>query len=171
MPTNYLTIVNRYATECNVPTISYEALKDAYPAATALDPGDVLRSQRVTLSVHAECIVALFMASLPRSWKFVEIGCSKGSCWLCEQYLATDTRLMFHVSNVHGKLQPGWVMPPGGDPSVEAHIVDVINDGLQEVILRAVGSKRSDSEPRSESDMEDEAMEPPAPSEGTVPWI
>lgn len=129
MPADYLTIVNRYATQRKIPTISYDTLKNAYHDTTPEDAG---RDQRVTYTVHAECTVAMFMASLPRSWEFVEIGWSKGLCWLCERYLALDTRLQFHVSNVHGKLQPGWTIPPGGDAQVDACVVEAIGDELEE---------------------------------------
>ncbi|KAL0630525.1 hypothetical protein Q9L58_010628 [Maublancomyces gigas] len=140
MPTDYLTIANNYATERNIPTISYDTLKNAYPDSTFLSPDDAHRSQSVTFTVHAECTVAMFMASLSRPWEFVKIGSSKGSCWLCERYLELDTKLKFHVSNEHGKLQPGWSIPPGGDAVVNAQVAELIGDELEEIVLRAVGN-------------------------------
>lgn len=158
MPTDYLSIVNGHAIHRKIGTISYKALKNAYPDATALSPADVHKTQRVTHSAHAECTVAMYMAALSRPWEYVEIGCSKSSCWLCERYLSFDTRLKFHVSNVHGKLQPGWTIPYNGEVHVNAQVVEMIEDELEEVILRVVGSKTGDSEPRSPSDCDDEAL-------------
>lgn len=171
MPTDYLSIVNSHAVERNIPTISYDTLKNAYPDTTSLAPEDAHRSQSVTYTVHAECTVAMFMASLSRPWEFVEIGCSKGSCWLCEQYLGLDTRLKFHVSNVHGKLQPGWTIPPGGDVQVDTQVVESIGDEFEEIVLRAVGSKRGDSEPRSGSDSDHEEKNEATPSTGVLYWM
>lgn len=175
MPTDYLPIVNSYAIERNIPTISYDTLKNAYPDTTSLAPEDAHRSQGVTYSVHAECSVATFMASLSRPWEFVEIGCSKGSCWLCERYLRLDTRLKFHVSNVNGQLKPGWMIPPRGDARVNTQVVELVGDELEEIVLRAVGSKRGGSEPRSESNSANEAKEEveddAAPSTGMLYWL
>lgn len=173
MPTDYILILNSYANERTMVTTSYDELKTVFPGTTTLTPEDSLKSQRVTFSVHAECTIGVFMASRGRPWEFVEIGCSKGSCWLCERYLEQDTRLKFHVSNVHGKLQPGWKMPgpPRGDAMVEAQVMEAINDQLEEVLLRAIGNRRTDSEPRSESDTSDEGNESPLPFEGTISWM
>lgn len=175
MPTDYLPIVNSYAIERNIPTISYDTLKNAYPDTTSLAPEDAHRSQGVTYSMHAECTVATFMASLSRPWEFVGIGCSKASCWLCERYLGLDTRLKFHVSNVHGQLKPGWTIPPLGDTRVNTQVVESIGDELEAIVLRAVGSKRGDSEPCSESDLEHEAKnelkDDATPSKGMLYWL
>lgn len=61
-------------------------------------------------------------------------------------------------------------MPPGGDDPVNAHIVESIGDELEEVVLRAVGRKRGDSEPRSGSDSEQEKKNELDPTEGKLYW-
>lgn len=174
MPSDYLQIVNGYAIERRIPTITFDKLKNAYPNTSSVVLKGADRTQSVTYTVHAECTVAMHMVALQRPWEFVEIGCSKGSCWLCERYLSLDSRLQFHVSNVHGKLQPGWTIPPGGDSKVNAQVVESVGDELEEIVLRAVGNTPGDSEPRSSSDSENEAKHEAeieaTPTTGSLYW-
>lgn len=155
MPRDYLKILNRYAGDTNLPEATYETLAKAYPLSTPAPTGRK-RSQPVTQSVHAECSLAVYLASLGHNWANVEIGCSKGSCWLCELYLRHEqSGLAFHVRNVHGKLQPGWTMPQGGDPTAEQHLRTLVEGEMVEVLHKAQNTKRGDSQPRSESDEEE----------------
>lgn len=174
MPRDYLRIVNGYAIERRIPTITFDTLKNAYPNTASIVLKDADRTQNITCTVHAECTVAMHMVSLRRHWEFVEIGCSKGSCWLCERYLSLDTRLKSHVSNVHGKLQPGWTIPPDGDAKVNAQVVEAVGDQLEEIVLRAVGSTQCDSEPRSSCDSQKEAKSKAeseaTPTTGSLYW-
>lgn len=155
MPKDYLKILNRFTAEKNLPKATYETLAKAYPLCTAPSTRGK-RSQPVTQSVHAECTLAVYLASLGRPWTNVEIGCSKGSCWLCESYLRhKQSGLAFHVRNVHGKLQPGWTMPEGGDVMVESYLRTLVEGEVVEVLHKAQNAKRGDSQPRSESDEEE----------------
>lgn len=108
MPKDYLEILNRFAAQRNLPEASYKTLLSAHLHRTDPPTGAGKQTQSVTHSVHAECTLAVYMASLGRPWSNIEIRCSKGSCWLCESYLKRNQAgLAFHVRNVHGKLQPG----------------------------------------------------------------
>lgn len=129
--------------------VDYPALTRAYPRHTPFVIGGK-PEQSVTQCVHAECTLAVYLTKLGHRWEHIEIGCSKGSCWLCETYLTNyGSVLKFHVSNVHGKLQPGWTIPAGGDSGSKEHILALIDDEIQEVLHRAHNSKKSDSEPCS----------------------
>lgn len=163
--------MNDYAIERRIPTIPFDTLKYAYPNTTPLVLEDGDRTQNVTSTVHPECTVAMHMVSLQRRREFVEIGCSKGSCWLCERYLSLDTRLKFHVSNPHGKLQPGWTIPPDGDAKVNAQVVESVGDELEEIVLRAVRNTRGHSEPRSsEKGAKNQAESEATPTTGSLYW-
>lgn len=151
MPKDYLTILNRYATDKNLPMATYDTLATAYPHRTPAPTG-VKPFQPVLQSVHAECTLAVYLASLGRPWNNVVIGCSKGSCWLCESYLShRQGGLAFHVRNAHGKLQPGWTMPQGGDPMVEEYLRTLVEDEVVEVLHKAHNAKRGDSQPCSDN--------------------
>lgn len=155
MPANFMPILNRCATEYHMSPITPEALLTAYPSSTRV-PITGCATQPVRQTVHAECSLAVFMSSLDRSWEFVEIGCSKGSCWLCEMYLRQESRLKFHVSNVHGKLQAGWTLPPGGDETGREFMRQLVDDEVQEILLKSENSRRGDSHPRSGSESGDQ---------------
>ncbi|KAL0631007.1 hypothetical protein Q9L58_010143 [Maublancomyces gigas] len=163
MPKDYLTILNRFATERNLPTATYATIAAAYPICTpAPTAGKPLQS--VLHSVHAECTLAVYLTSLGRPWTNIEIGCSKGSCWLCEFYLShTQAGLAFHVRNVHGKLQPGWTMPEGGDAMVEKSLRELVVNEVIEVMHKAHNGTRGDSQPRSESDEDEKKNTEPTP--------
>lgn len=68
--------------------------------------------------------------------------------------------LKFHVSNVHGKLQPGWTIPAGGDQGSKQYILTLVDDEMQEVLHRIRNSTKSDSGPRSASDSDEEKKVP-----------
>lgn len=142
MPRDYITILNRLATDKNLPTVTYNTLATAYPHRT---PG----SKHVLQSVHAECTLAVYLASLGRPWTNIEIGCSKSTCWLCAEYLShKQAGLAFHVRGGHGKLLPGWMMPEGGDKKVEMYLSTLVEDALLEVLHKA---HNAEQQPRSAS--------------------
>ncbi|KAL0633676.1 hypothetical protein Q9L58_007399 [Maublancomyces gigas] len=148
-PADFLLVMNQYAAEKRLPQVDYPALTRACPRHTPFVIGGK-PDQFKTQCVYAECTLAVYLTKLGHSWEHIEIGCSKGSCWLCEMYFTNYCSVLkFHVSNVHGKLLPGWTIPAGGDQGSKEHIPALIDDGTQEVLHRAHNSKKSDSEPRS----------------------
>lgn len=91
--------------------------------------------------------------AMHKEWTYVEIGVSKGSCWLCEQFL-DQMPLNFLVSHFHGKLQPGWTCPVGVAQSDRDIVEGAVGHSLQEVIERVLNRRRSDSFPHAGSDDE-----------------
>lgn len=87
--------------------------------------------------------------ALHKDWTFVELGISKGSCWLCERFLAhlRCYKVQFLVSGFHGKLQPGWTCPPGATAEDKEAAEMVVGDALKEIIERVLNRRRSDSFP------------------------
>lgn len=155
---DFLSILNKCANENNLPEINYNSLAQAYPPRIPFDVNNQSLS-RVKHSVHAECTLAVYLNALDRNWEHVEIGCSKGSCWLCETYLARYCSVLkFHVSHLHGKLQPGWKIPAGGDHVSNQRILDLVDDEVLEVLHRTHNSTKTDSEPRSGSDSDDKKV-------------
>lgn len=132
--------------------VDYDSLTKAYPPQSPFDV-DNKSWLRVKHSVHAECTLAVYLHSLDRNWEHIEIGCSKGSCWLCEMYLTGySPALKFHVSHVHGKLQPGWQIPAHGNQVSTKRILDLVNDEVLEVLYRTHNNTKTDEKPRSGSD-------------------
>lgn len=102
--------------------------------------------QRVTHSVHAECTLAMHTISMNREWKYIALGVSKGSCWLCEKFLNLVTpsgRLQFLVSGFNGKLYPGWLCPPLATPLKQTTIEMVVSDALAEIVQRTLNRRCS----------------------------
>lgn len=105
--------------------------------------------------MHAECTLALHALGLRRDWKSVELGVSKGSCWLCEKFLRgvlAARGVEFLLSGFHGKLQPGWTCSPLATPRERALVHTLVADALGEIIERTLNRRRSDSFPLAEVD-------------------
>jgi hypothetical protein len=96
------------------------------------------------------------MVNQGKHWHQIEIGLSKGSCWLCEKFLLElqlHHRVQFLVSNFRGKLQAGWMWPPlCRDDAVRATVEKYVADELEEIVERTQNRRRSDSFPRTGSD-------------------
>lgn len=92
--------------------------------------------------------------AMRKDWTYVELGVSKGSCWLCERFLDQMRRfkVTFLVSHFHGKLQPGWTCPAGVAQSDRDMVEGVVRHSLQEIIERVLNRRRSDSFPHIGSD-------------------
>lgn len=98
--------------------------------------------------------------ALRKDWAYVEIGVSKGSCWMCEKFLAhIRTRgLQFLVTGFHGKLQPGWMCPPNASPQDSDAVAARVGDALKEIIEHVLNRRRSDSFPHADSDGESKGV-------------
>lgn len=113
--------LNRYARECHL-----------FPSTCPVSA----QTQLVTQSVHVECTLAVYLTTLHRTWSFVEIGCSKPSCWLCEMYLLQYRGSMFRMSRVHRKLQPGWMMPREEGTELNEYVSEVVDGEMMKVLRR-----------------------------------
>lgn len=125
-------ILNRYAAECDHQEIKSHSLTKAYPSIN-LDS----TLQSVTQSAHVECTLAVYLTSLHRNWNSVEIGCSKASCWLCEKFLHRQPKWTFRVSNINGKLKPGWTFPTGASEMAKQYVNQRMGGELQGVLFKA----------------------------------
>lgn len=154
---DYVATLNRFAVSCGLDPVTPGALHAAYPRNPDAHQRQPTRAvpamQRVTHSVHAECTLAMHAIAMHCEWKFVELGISKGSCWLCEKFMhnvLAPHGVKFLVSYFHGKLQPGWTCPPLTAPHEETMIETVISDVLGEIVERTLNRRRSDSFPLAE---------------------
>lgn len=112
--------------------------------------------------------------SMNREWKYVELGVSKGSCWLCEKFLDLVTpngKVQFLVSGFHGKLQPGWLCPPLAAPLERTMIELVVSDALAEIVERTLNRRRSDSFPLEEIDGPLQSAVEEVFSEHDISWL
>jgi hypothetical protein len=123
---------------------------------------------KVTASVHCECTIALHMVEKFRDQrkrpKFMEIGISKYSCWLCEMYLEllvqsesgfiADMKLA--VSGYQGKIQAGWRIPPNGPFNVTCRMGALLGCEMDAILENAEREHSSDSFPRYSSTGDDD---------------
>lgn len=153
--------LNRYGASCGLDPVTGSNLKAVYTNAFT---GENAKTpvQRVTHSVHAECTVAMHALGMGKDWTYVEIGVSKGCCWLCQQFLAQlrRSKVNFLVSRFHGKLQAGWTFPPTVGDLDRVLVEGVVGHALQEIVERVLNRRRSDSFPHSESEDEIEESQP-----------
>lgn len=158
--TNNTAILNQYGATCGLSPVTPESLKAVYPGAST---GENAKhpTQRVTHSVHAECTLAMHALAMRRDWTYVELGISKGSCWLCEKFLAylKCYKVNFLVSRFHGKLQPGWTCPRGVSAEDDVVVANIVGEALQEIIERVLNRRRSDSFPLPGGELENVGRE------------
>lgn len=68
----------------------------------------------------------------------IEIGISKSSCWICNEFLMSFHRLYPHisirVSSSHGKLDPAWRFPHETPPEVVGNVNKQVEDALVELV-------------------------------------
>lgn len=169
MSCDHLATLNRHGANCGLDPIGGSSLKAVYPSANLGDD----RHQRVTHSVHAECTLAMHALAMRKDWTYVEIGVSKGSCWLCEQFLDHMRRfnVTFLVSNFHGKLQPGWTCPPGVAESDKEAVACFVGEAVLEIIERVLNRRRSDSFPHAASDDGASKTLPDSPVVDDLGWV
>jgi hypothetical protein len=92
-------------------------------------------TQKITVSSHCELTLALhFYEKMTRSKDFMEMGVSKGCCWLCEQFLETlsrqEKKLVVEVSHNQGKIHAGWGMPDKTPSTVAEKMLQIIDQRL-----------------------------------------
>jgi len=94
--------------------------------------------------------------------KFVEIGISKHSCWLCEKYLeflmqsSGFDKLRLVVTGYQGKIHSGWMAPPNGPINALCSMACLIRGELDEISENVEREIRSDSFPRDSSGDDEE---------------
>lgn len=110
----------------------------------------------ITVSSHCELTLALhFYETMTRSKNFIEMGVSKGCCWLCQHFLDSLSRqkkqVVVKVSHNQVKIHAGWGMPDKTPRSVAEKMLQIIDHELCD-IHRTVEARRDSvsSEPEFE---------------------
>jgi len=113
----------------------------------------------LTASVHCECSLALaFAKSHLRSPvpTILVIGISKFTCWLCREFLATvhDSypHITIRVPPCSGKLRSGWTLPPGAPSKVVNAMHKRLQDVINQVLTKSVGTPASNPDPFTQDD-------------------
>jgi hypothetical protein len=113
--------------------------------------------QTINTSHHPELTLASYFLSKkekeepkttdPSSPQSIEIGISKGPCWLCQQYIEQLDRL-HHLRIVttqnQGKIYAGWTVPPNTSDALRGAVQDIIQRevvDLREAVLRVGGGR------------------------------
>ena len=108
-------------------------------------------------SEHCELTLALHHSDSPNSSQALEIGISKRSCWLCQQFLGSLSKCMASrilVSENQGKVHSGWAMPPRTPESVKEEMCGLIDWEIHDIRERVIARRRSDSFPNSDREGE-----------------
>lgn len=113
----------------------------------------------ITVSAHCELTLALYSYNSPSKPKTVEIGVSKGLCWLCQkfvEYLNATGAIKVVVSANHGKIHTGWGMPPNTPSEIEFKMRQLVELEVKELHARILARRLSDSFP---NELRDEFIE------------
>jgi hypothetical protein len=161
MPMNFLHIVNSYADIRDSRHIEWEELINAFPLLKDEMKPPTEGETKVTTSVHCECTIAVHMLrkflerqnTVHRTRpKFIGIGISKYSCWLCEKYIEflvqSNAFVRFTVAGYQGKIQSGWKPPSHGPPSARSSMTELLKHEMDEILDTVERKRRSDSFPR-----------------------
>lgn len=110
---------------------------------------------------------------MKKQWNYVEIGVSKGSCWLCEKFLGLvrTHNLQFLVSNFHGKLQPGWTCPVSTGEDERGRMERLVAEALEEIVERTLNRRGSDSFPLAEIDEESQSGGDDGLTDDDLSWL
>lgn len=122
-----------------------------YPNQNFCETGFV----RITVSAHCELTLALHMLNSPWKPRTVEIGVSKGLCWLCQKfvkYLNASGLIHVVVSQNHGKIHAGWKTPPDTPSEIESRMQRLVEQEIEELRAMIISQRRSDSFPEEERD-------------------
>lgn len=106
-------------------------------------------TQKLKVSSHCELTLALhFYETMTSNKRFMEMGVSKGCCWLCEQFLEIlameDKKMVVEGSNNQGKLHAGWGMPAKTLSHVSKKILEIIDHELCDIRVAVIGRRKSD---------------------------
>ena len=166
MPKNFLDIINSYADFTQSSRMTWDQLIQVYPSLEGTTKPTEGKT-KVISSVHCECTIAIHMGG--KLWKhegpgpkFVEIGVSKLSCWLCEKYMeflmqsSGFNGLKLVVTGYQDKIHAGWMPPPNGPINALCSIANLVRGELDEVSANVERELRSDSFPRVSSGDDEE---------------
>lgn len=115
---------------------------------------------RVTTSCHCKLILALRAIESGNTATTINIGVSKSTCWLCEQYLeflSHNQNVRLLVSQCHGKIHAGWQIPKNTPEAVKKKVHLLVHEEVTEIhksiiYRREYGSLQNLLEQRHELD-------------------
>lgn len=138
VPGNFIGILNKWGAAKSYLDVYHKDLAKFYRKRKALP-----KASEISLkpSVHCECCLGLALvkeclrSEMP---SIIEIGISKPSCWICNQFLRSFNGLYphitIHVSSSHGKLDPAWRFPHATPSEVVRNVNKQVEDALVELI-------------------------------------
>lgn len=138
--------INNNATEKGLETISAADLSERYPDVKNMA---LTGSSQITVCDHCKVKLALHVTSL-RRLQYLELGISKGCCWLCQKFLE---QLMLHIqtrfifSQNSGKLHAGWRLPRNAPQEFKDYMESLVELEIMKVHHCALNRRRSDSFP------------------------
>lgn len=125
---------------------------------------------KVTISCHCELNIVLHVAWFSPSPANVEIGISKGLCWLCEQYVkhfSDQANIRILVSQYQGKVHAGWMLPPRSPDYMKQKMRTVIDQEINELREQIIWRRRSNPFPFFDTNTSDQSI---YSSQADVPW-
>lgn len=149
VPINTLHLLNQNGARTELDQV---ALKDFIKQFPEFD-NEVEGTANVTVSCHCELTVALYVAKF--SPPNLEIGVSKGLCFLCEKFMeffTSETKIRIFVSQFQGKMRGGWMLPPQASDSVKKNMHEVVNHEINDLRESIIRRRRSDSFPSVDQD-------------------
>ena len=106
---------------------------------------------QVTISCHCEINIALY--ALKSSHRSIQIGVSKGLCFLCQKFMeffTKETAIPVFVSQNQGKIHAGWMLPDNASDSMKEQMKELVKREINEIREGIIKRKRSDSFPAGE---------------------
>ena len=146
------------------PIENWDLVTDVYQKA---QPGQPIDGKKIVkFTQHCELTLALDMINRrtrPKARQKIEIGVSKACCEWCCRYLNL-LALPYPKSSIlvrasHGKQPDGWMMPPSSPELVAERMGELIEGGVDKVIWKIQGRRRSDSNELPDFTMEEPDFE------------
>lgn len=126
------------------------------------------KPQPITVSSHCELTLALhFYEKMTGKQHSMEMGVSKGCCWMCENFLDTiaqpkrERRLVVAVSHNQGKVHAGWGMPDKTPSDVAEKMIDNVTTSLLKLQQDVIDRRVSDSHPAGSSPLGPSGLDQP----------
>lgn len=146
MSNDILQLLNKNGKQAGFDDVARKDFEMRFPQLSGKTTGFT----KVTTSCHYELTIALHMARQYPTLKHIEIGVSKGLCYLCQEFLkqfTMVTKIPVIVSQYQGKIHAGWGMPPQAPDTMTKPMQDLIAEEVNEVREMLINRRRSDSFP------------------------
>ena len=139
VPRNVVKIINDHAGKGACEEIDAKHFRTSFGERAFQNSG----SQKLTIALHCELTLAMhFYEKMTRSKRVMEMGVSKGCCWLCEHFLhhlSQDKKeMVVEVTKNSGKIHAGWSMPEKTPSRVAEMMLVRIDRKLWDIQQRAL---------------------------------